>query len=352
MPFARPTLQQLIGRAETDLDSHFPAGALRHSDRAVLARVIAAGAHGLYGHQEFSARQQFPDTAEAEFLERWAAFWLKTPNPKKLAVSATGNVDFTGNNGTDIPAGTALQSGDGAVYTTDALVTIAAGVATAAVTAKEGGAAGDLPAGALLTVVSALPGIDAQGTVAAGGLTGGIDEETDAALLGRVLLRIQQGAPNGKIGDYVQWALENAGVTRAWDFPDYTGLGTVGVTFVLDDKAGTIIPDAGEVATVQAFIDAKRPEPSSVTVFAPVAVNLDLTITLTPNTTAVQDAVKAELEDMLRRDAAPGGTILLSRINEAIALADEETDHVLTLPAANVPHAAGEIAVLGAVTWA
>ena len=88
------------------------------------------------------------------------------------------------------------------------------------------------------------------------------------------------------------------------------------------------------------------------TVYAPVAVALDFTIQLVPNTALVQAAVQAELEDMLRRDSAPGGTILISKINEAISLADGETDHTVTVPAGNVVHLANEIATMGDITWA
>jgi uncharacterized phage protein gp47/JayE len=90
-----------------------------------------------------------------------------------------------------------------------------------------------------------------------------------------------------------------------------------------------------------------------VTVVAPVAVPLDLTITgLTPDTAAVRAAIEAEIIDLLRREAVPGGTILLSHLREAISIAAGEADHALTIPAANVTHATGELAVLGTITWA
>ena len=66
---------------------------------------------------------------------------------------------------------------------------------------------------------------------------------------------------------------------------------------------------------------------------------------------AVEAAVTAELQDMITRDAIPGGTILYSHIMEAISIATGETDHVLVSPAANVTHATYEIAVMGTITW-
>jgi uncharacterized phage protein gp47/JayE len=350
MAFARPTLQDLIARADADLAARLTAAELPYSDRKVIARALAGAAHGLYGYLDWLARQIIADTAEAEHLERWAGIFGLT---RKAAAQAKGNVTFTGTDGVVIPAGTALQRSDGQEYTTDAQGTIAAGAATAAVTAKTGGKASNAASGDKLTLVSPVTGINSEATVATGGLAGGLDAETDTALLARLLLRLKLGVPNGKDGDYVQWALEVAGVTRAWDTALYTGLGTVGVQFVVDNDAmdATIIPTAGKVTEVQAYIDARRPLPSAVTVTAPIAKALNLTIQLTPSTQVVKDAVTAEIKALLRRHAEPGGTVLLSKLREAISLAEGETDHVLVSPAANVAHAAGEIATLGAITW-
>jgi uncharacterized phage protein gp47/JayE len=262
-------------------------------------------------------------------------------------------VTFTGGNGVAIPAGTVLQRTDGAQYTTAALATIAAGTASATVTATAAGAAGNAVAASALAVLAPIAGLTSAVTVGVGGLIGGVDVEADSALLGRLLLRIRVGPPNGKLEDYVQWALEVAGVTRAWATAAWLGLGTIGVWFVRDNAAmdATIIPSAGQVTDVQAYIDARRPKPSGVTVLAPTGVALTPTIQLTSNTAAVQTAVTAELAALVR-ETDLGATLLLSHIREAISRADGETDHVLTVPAANVPLTAVQAFTLGAVTWA
>jgi uncharacterized phage protein gp47/JayE len=352
MPFAEPTLAELIDRGVADLESRLPGvdAHLRRSLARALMTAHAGAVHGLYGFLDWQARQLFPDMAESEQLDRWVNVWGLV---RKASVPATGSVTFTGTDGKDIPAGTVLQRSDGAQFATDALVTLAGGTAAATVTAAAGGADGNTAAGTVLTLVGAIAGVTGEATVAAGGLAGGADEESDADLRARLLLRIALGAPNGKAGDYAQWALENAGITRAWDYAEYLGLGTVGVTFVLDNDAmdATIVPDAATVQAVQGYIDARRPRPADVTVFAPTPIAFNPTIQLTPNTAAVQAAVLAELKDLLRHDGEPGGTLLLSHINEAISLAEGETDHILIAPAANVAYAPGEIAVMGAVTW-
>lgn len=187
--------------------------------------------------------------------------------------------------------------------------------------------------------------------VTAGELSGGADVESDEDLRSRFLSRLRQPPHGGADYDYVSWALEVPGVTRAWCYPHELGLGTVTVRFVRDADA-SIIPDAGEVAAVQDYLDARRPVTAQLTVVAPVAVPLNFTLTgLVPSTSTVRAAVEAELQDLIFREAVPGGTILISHLRAAISAAAGEEDHVLTSPAANVTHAAGEMATMGTVTW-
>ena len=129
------------------------------------------------------------------------------------------------------------------------------------------------------------------------------------------------------------------------------GVGTLAVLFVRDDDA-SLIPDAGEVAAVQSYLDSVRPVTAQVTALAPTAKPVSFTIAVTPGTAAVKAAVEAELRDLIRRDAAPGETLLISRIREAISRAAGESDHVLTAPAGNVTTTAIEMCTFGAITWA
>lgn len=350
MPFERPPLADLIERAAADIESRLPGGdaRLRRSNLAVLARVHSGAVHGLYGYLAWLALQLMPDTAELEHMDRWAAIWGVT---RKAATAAEGNVTLTGTNGAVVPTGTTLQRSDGAQFTVDADATIASGTATATVTAAAAGADGNTEATSALTIVSPIAGVTSACVVAAGGLSGGADTESDEALRARLLDRIQEPPHGGADFDYVKWALEIPGVTRAWCFPLEMGLGTVTVRFVRDDDV-SIIPDAGEVAAVQAHIDGLRPVTADVYVVAPAAVALNLTISgLVPATAAVREAIAAELDDLLRREAEPGGTILVSHLREAISIAAGEYDHVLTTPSADVTHTTGQIAVLGTITW-
>lgn len=182
-------------------------------------------------------------------------------------------------------------------------------------------------------------------------LTGGTDQEDDASLRARLRARIQQPPHGGALYDYVNWALEVPGVTRAWAYASELGLGTVTLRFVRDDDTPSIIPDAGEVDAVQDYVDFRRPVTAALTVVAPEPVELDFTIEVFPDTAEVKASVEAELVDLLRREAIPAGTILISRIREAISIAAGEENYVMSSPSADITHTINQIAVMGEITW-
>lgn len=348
--YSRPALADIVQRVRTDVLSRLSADdLLRRADAEVYARVLGGVAHGLYGFIDWLSNQVIYDTAEVEFLERWCSIWGISRKP---ASAATGSVTFAVQAGAFIPASTLLQALDGVQYQTTADATVSGASATAPVSAVVAAAAGNRAAGQSLTMVSPIVGV--QSTATAGLLSGGADVETDAALRARLLVRIQNPPQGGAAADYVVWALAVAGVTRAWAYPQELGAGTVTVRFVRDNDGtgAAIIPDSTEVAAVQAYIDSLRPVTASVTVVAPTSVPLNFNISgLTPNTAAVQAAVQTELQDLLLREATPGGTILLSHIRAAISAATGETDFTLVSPSANVTNTTGNISTMGTITW-
>ncbi|WVR18344.1 baseplate J-like protein [Bordetella phage PY223] len=349
MAFQRPTLTEIIDRTFSDLTSrlNLQGALLRRSVVGVLARVLAGTSHMLHGHLEWIAKQAIPDTAD-EWLPRWASIWGIA---RKEAEFASGNVSFVGTiNGTIIPSGTIVKRSDGVEYETQSDATVSAGAATATVRALQAGSAGNTNAGTALALVFPIAGVNSAATAAAGGITNGSDVEGDDSLRARMLARIQQPPHGGADFDYKAWALEVPGVTRAWVYPLHLGPGTVGITFVRDNDT-PIIPDPAEVQAVQDHIDALRPVTAEAVVFAPVAEPLDFTISVTPATAAIKAAIEAELRDLLARESEPGGTLYLSRINEAISIAAGEFDHTLVSPSADVVKATGHLAVMGAITW-
>ncbi len=349
--FTRPTFTQILDRVQADINTRLPGtdARLRRSILNVISYIQAGLAHGLYGYISYTALQVFPDTAEAEFLNRWGAIWGVS---RTAAAFASGTVDFTGTAGT-IPIGTKLQRADLALFTTTTSATISAGIASATVLADVAGVAGNTAVTTALTFVSPIAGVTSTALVATGGLINGTDTQDDTAYLQAVLNRIQNPAQGGSASDYETWTFAaSVNVTRVWVYPLESGAGTVTVRFMMDDLYSDGIPLTADVTAVQAYIDSVRPVTAAVTVAAPIATPLNFTIHLVQNDTAdIRTAVHASLVDMLRRDAEPAGTLNLSRIVEAINLTDGVYGCVLSVPNADVTATAGHISVMGTITW-
>ncbi len=361
MSFERPTLAELVDRVESDFVSRLNlAGAvLRRSMVYVFARVVAGAVHMLHGHLDWNARQLFPDSSDAAYLERQAnVFGISRTAAVFAQVSVTFPVEDPPVPTPAIPAGTVLIAEDGAEYTVDEEVPVPLDEATVTgtATAVVAGAEGTREAGDFLQISTPAPGINSSDTVVAESLIDGADEEETEALRARFLSHLREPPQGGAEHDYEAWALEVAGVTRAWVYPNENGLGTVVVRFVRDEDV-SIFPSAGEVTEVQDHIDEESPITAEVTVEAPTDSPVAFTLSITPDTTDTRDAVEAELTDLLRREAAPGdgvtslGTVLLSDIETAVRQATGITDRVVTVPAADVVPALGALSTLGTITW-
>lgn len=342
MAFERPTLREIISRITSDLESRLSTSELRRSNAKVYGRVLAGASHELHAHIDFVQKQTMFDSAEADYLDRWASIFriYRTPATK---ASGTASIAFSAGS-VDVPVGTILQSEDGTQFQS----TASPAGTNLAVEALVGGAAGNLASGETLSFVSPIAGVESEATSL--GISGGADQETDEALRERLLERTRETPCGGSAADYIAWAKSIPGVTRAW-VTQGAQPGTVIVRFVCDGNA-SIIPDAEMVARVQAYIDEVRPVTAIVTVLAPTTKAVNMSISdLTPDTAAVREAIEAALTDLFTAEAVPGGSIYLSHIRAAISGAAGETDYTLVSPSADVTSASGELLVLGTITW-
>ena len=351
MPFNRPSIGDLIRRNAADVSAKLPGTdpLLRRSVVGAVVRGTSGGHHELHGHLAWIAKALFEDSAEGAELIRRASIRDITP---LAAVAAEGTITVTGSDGAAVPIDSVWRRGDGVEYSATAAAVLAAGTADVPVQAVVAGRAGNAAVGVRVSLTNPLPSVvsDAGVSVAIGG---GAEEESNEHLRERVLDRIRNPPRGGGFSDYRIWTRDaHQDVTRIWVRPLAGGLGTVTVYFMTDDATDNGIPEAAVVTMVGASVRGRRPVTCDLTVAAPTPVALDVTIDmLEPDTAAVRATVEAELADLVRRDAEPGGTILLTHIQEAISSAAGEIDHELVTPADDVTHTAAQIAVPGAVTW-
>ncbi|UVM65274.1 baseplate J/gp47 family protein [Pseudomonas sp. B21-009] len=345
MPFETPTLPGLIARAQADLAG---SSALLRSDAEVLARVLGGASFARYGHQEYIAAQILPDTADEDTLRRMARARLK--RDRLAAVAASGTATFIGAVSALLDAGTLLQRDDGARFRVVATVKLTVAQGVAKLEALEAGLLGNTPAGTTLRLISPVLGLNEVFTVEEPGLQGGTEQESIETLRGRVIRSYQVIPHGGSKDDYVTWALEVAGVTRAWVVRRWMGPGTVGVFFVRDGDID-IIPNAEACAKVAAYIEKERPVTAEVYVQPPAEKPVQYQLKVTPDSSAVRRAVEAALIDLHNRESELGAELLATHISEAISGAAGERDHALTAPVGNVLAAAHELLTYGGVLW-
>ena len=363
MAFNRPTLDQLIERVKTDIKGGLNITTiLRRSFLGVISRALAGLSHLLFGFLEWISKQVFPDTAELEYLNRWAAIWGII---RKAATFAELEITITGVTGGVIPANTIYQRSDAVQYYLDAEITIpVSGTIVGKIIAEVAGDNGNIDAGETVSLLSPIANVDSDALIFSV-VIDAEDTEDDDSLRDRLLSRLRQPPLGGAANDYINWALEVPGVTRAWVLPLHLGPGTVGVSFV-EDAEDPIIPSPAKVTEVDDYIRERKPVTADLSTFAPIDAPITLTIKIKQNTTEVQDNITKELEDLIKREASlagsykgPGetntGTILLSKINQSISIAVGVEDHEITLingiAPTNITPSTGELITLGAITW-
>jgi len=359
MSFNRPKIDELDLRVRADMQANMDNVPiiLRRSPEAAIARALAGAAHELHGHAQHNFRQLFPDTAELTNLERQAGFYGLV---RRQASRASGHVRIDGADGTAIPAGSRFGSPDGDEFITAEAGVIAAGSVTLALDAVLAGAAGNLGSGALVTFLSPIAGASNEAMIAPPGMARGADIESKESLSERVQERMRQVPHGGAANDYVRWAKEAPGVTRAWLASNEMGLGSVTLRFVTDDSPNGLIPSDAEVEAVRLYVENRaandptkegRPVTAQMFVAAPIPAPVDIELTSTPDDPATRAAIETELRALFRNASAPGAVVGIGTIAQAISLAPGLVSQTLVSPTMNASASIGHLPVLGEITW-
>lgn len=262
-----------------------------------------------------------PDGDEATLL-KWATLFLEIP--RKPAQSGTGTISFAGT-GT-IPAMTKITIGARVYFPlADASGT---GTVNAPVVAAEPGLAGNVSAGAPATLGATLAGISTAGTVAAGGITNGVDLEPLSRVAQRLQQRLRRPPGDGSTADIERWILELPGNTRAWVYPLDPAIGQYSVAFVRDDDPTTIIPDSYAMELTRNYLQSRTsPTAGRLTVRSLVGRTLTWRVNFTPSSEAIRLSAETAVRELVRSEAEPGLVFDAGRVSDAIASAPRVVRH-------------------------
>jgi uncharacterized phage protein gp47/JayE len=331
------------------------------------AKVLAGACFEILGFASYISRQKFAVTAPD--IESLRLHGEEFGIPQKPAAPAVGVVAVVASAALSVDVNAVFRRGDGVEF-----LAVRGGALTGAgtlhldVVAAVDGKAGNAAPGTSLAMVSGWSGSGAPtAAVDTDGIAFGSDLEDIESYRARILFRKRNPPHGGAASDYVMWASEVAGVSRVFVERLWAGPGTVRVFFLMDDAYPGGVPTVTDVARVRDHLDALQPAGAKVMVAAPTPRVINVTIAgLAPDTTAVREAVLAELRDLfLRRSRVAGidqphsgmpflaSPEIFSRswIWQAIANAAGEDRHVLQSPAGDTVLATAEIPVLGTVTF-
>jgi uncharacterized phage protein gp47/JayE len=356
MPWETPTLKAVRAMTRDNVSTALSGAAMvGNSVLRVMSDAMGALAHLTLLYIDWLALQLLPDTAETEFLDRHGQIWLVNSDGskgRKAASFASGTVTLTGIAGTIVPDGSRLVGANEIEYETTEEIILGADATPVAVRALDGGAAGNLDPDEVVNLTEPIDNVDSSGTVVE--LTGGADQESDADLRARVLLRIQQPPMGGDAKDYVQWALAVPGVTRAWCAPNEMGIGTVTVRFMCDDLRATDngLPNQDDIIAVTSYLDTVRPVAvKDFWAVAPIPYFIDVTITgLEFDDADTRAAIYNSLRTMFDARSKPGQTMFASWVSEAISIAAGEDHHDLLFSDVAMP-SSGHMPFLGSIAY-
>lgn len=363
--FIRPTLTELRERTVSDIQTYTIGqestvnSLARRAVLRVVGYVIAGMSHLMFGFMQWAVKQLFVTSAERTYLEIHGS---EIGVAVKYGEYATGSCIVSGTAGKTIPSGRELiNSTTGLKYTVDSDVTIpVGGSAYIDVTASNVGDDYNESVGGTLKFVSPILGVSTTATITTA-IAGGTDEETEDQYRARVLRRKRQPPHGGAEFDYEDWALEVSGVTRAWSFPQYQGVGTIGIAFVRDND-DEIIPDSTERATVQSYLEEHNDPLTGLTVGAPVGavpgiimielsfLDVNFDIDIYPNNGTVQSNIQTRLEDYVL-SLGPGDTARYSDMMSTISQAVGLEYFKLNTPADDFGVAQNKLPQLGTITY-
>lgn len=262
----------------------------KNSDFVIRGKAISGIASGLYGDQKKVNNDTFVSSARPESLTVKGLDYAIPQQPSTPAISI--QVRITGVNTTVVNPGdlTFLYVPTNILYTNTTGGTITLGILDLEVQSQVNGQIANIAAPDTLQVVSPPSGVNASASLLQD-MADGADAESTDSYRARLLSRLQNPPAGGNETDYPQFAFAaDPSVRSAFIHRFGRGLGTVDVfittgttdidTAVTQGLAIVRLPSGGLIATVQAYYDAHVPLTDCAEVFAPVELNVDVTVDL------------------------------------------------------------------------
>ena len=241
-----------------------------------------------YAEMDLIVDAAFPQTSWGKYLSYLAEGLAGIE--RRAATPAVAMLTVTGTAGVTVPKGSIFATENGINFLADDDTVIpSSGVALVKATSQATGAGGNVAVRTINKIPVSIYGV--SGVINEAAAYDGYEEETDSALLDRILFAVRQPATSGNIYHYIKWATSVPGVGAVKIMPLWNGNGTVKVV-VVDANKDT--PSNDLLQDVRDIIAQNDPIGATVTVVAPTLKTIDISLKVTSgvgNTTGIKEAV-------------------------------------------------------------
>ncbi|MCK4547699.1 MAG: baseplate J/gp47 family protein [Candidatus Eisenbacteria sp.] len=293
---------------------------LRRLDRAAFVETAIAA--GLDSHAPTFGLERMADTGSVVTLQ-----FIRTPNGPLV-----------------VPAGSLASTNTGLIFSTVAEGTFGAGVGTVNIQASclSAGTETNVPANTITVLLSVPMGV--TGVTNPAPAAGGTGDESDEQLRARIIA-IWGVLALGVKESYESWArAADSDVTKATAVGQLTASNSV--TVFICGPSGTA--SAPLIATVQAYLDHRRPLTADVTAQTATFVNVDVTATIYSDGSKAAGALENEVEAALTtflgwRMWVMGVDVTMADLIATMASVDGVQDVVMSVPSSNIVLGDGEL---------
>ncbi|GMB01081.1 phage tail protein [Pelosinus sp. IPA-1] len=269
-----------------------------------------------YAEMNLMVEAAFANTSWGKYLTMRAAEFGVI---RKEATKAIGKLKIVGEAGASIIKGSLFTTAQGIKFysTADAKVGTD-GTITIDIEAGTAGTVGIVEAGTIINIPMSIPNVVSCTNEAA--TYDGFEEETDAELLERYLLKVRTPATSGNKYHYQNWALSIAGVGQAKPIPLWAGAGTVKVIIINSDGKTA---SAELIQKVADYIETVRPIGATVTVTSPAPTMININADM--KGTYDIDKIKTSINSYFKKNVFNMSYVSIAQIGKMILESNDGT---------------------------
>jgi uncharacterized phage protein gp47/JayE len=269
-----------------------------------------------YAEMDLMIEAGFADTSWGKYLTMRAAEFGVI---RKEATKAIGKLKIVGEAGASIIKGSLFTTAQDIKFYSTADNKIGSdGTAIINIEAGTAGTVGIVEASTIINIPMSIPNVVSCTNEAV--TYDGFEEETDAELLARYLLKVRTPATSGNKYHYLQWATDVAGVGSAKVIPLWAGKGTVKV-IIINGNNETASEDL--IKKTFDYIEDNRPIGATLTVTSPTpkAININADVKGTYDI----DKIKISINSYFKENIFNMSYISIAQIGKLILESNDGT---------------------------